>query len=656
MYEQLKSRTKTDQQQEQSLKQAEKTLAQDRYWDTYASAVQVQRLAQDLQNFADQNAEILFGDVRKMKDGTVDRYASQVQQAQLQNLRARRDTLKGKERKKMERQIYDVNRQIQTELHERLDKELGGKMSALMMHDAVDNMVPVPYRETLRKMQLNASGDFGVPAEERIRDVDSMLALEETAETVRDAFVRSVFAEKHLQSRLSGNALKFLKLRAERVNKARSSLIAGMEKEKKKYEKKYKGVLPTQEMEQRFADRVDHYKRFQTSSVLPQPSDAEARRAILHHTAKPATYEELTRQGGALERYRNSAQNRFRDIAPGYQEVSLAYQPQLAFAVAQRNAELRLQGKPDITQDQAEQMVQEYLSAVMENGTFRFRCSRDVFGLIVDDKLKTQLETGTSGGMNNAAMRKALSSEQFGQERGLIHSSEFETYGYLGSRSDLTDMTESGARQYGSVSIKLNKERMRGRTTCVLGDSLDNRSSSQPTPVSAPGMTAVNETDKFELLRIAHEYSALSGGEKKKFSCLDPEKMLERIQNAGLQMAGPGTAYFELQFHGDVTVRDMEEVVVSLPSQVAARHVLDPDGRSRRETREEATKRMVQEQREALQKMIDKVEEINSHPEKYGRVGMPPLKLSVAGKLATPAMIALIPPKYRGELDRDGLE
>ena len=124
MYEQLKSRTKTDRQQEQSLKQTERMLAQDRYWDTYASEGQVQGLAQELQNFAEENAEILFGDVREMKDDTVARYASEEQKAQLQTLRARRDELKGKERKKMNRRIYDVNRQVQTELHERLDKEL----------------------------------------------------------------------------------------------------------------------------------------------------------------------------------------------------------------------------------------------------------------------------------------------------------------------------------------------------------------------------------------------------------------------------------------------------------------------------------------------------------------------------------------------------
>ena len=54
MYEQLKSRTKTDRQQEQSLKQTERMLAQDRYWDTYASEGQVQGLAQELQNFAEE--------------------------------------------------------------------------------------------------------------------------------------------------------------------------------------------------------------------------------------------------------------------------------------------------------------------------------------------------------------------------------------------------------------------------------------------------------------------------------------------------------------------------------------------------------------------------------------------------------------------------
>lgn len=651
MYEKLKSRTKTDRQQEQSLKQTERMLAQDRYWDTYASEGQVQGLAQELQNFAEENAEILFGDVREMKDDTVARYASEEQKAQLQTLRARRDELKGKERKKMNRRIYDVNRQVQTELHERLDKELDERMGAMMMRDAVENTVPIPYRETLRKMQLNASGDYGVPAEERMQDVDSMLALEKTAETVRDASVRSVFAQKHLQSRLSGNALKYLKLRAERVNKARSSLTARMEKEKKKYEKKYKGVLPAQQIEQRFAERVEHYKRFQADSGHPPPSDAEARRELLHRAVKPVTYEELTRQGGALERYRGTVLDRVRSVAPGIPEMALAYQPQLALVVGERNDELRRQRKPEITQEQAEQMVQEYLSAVMEKGAFRFRCSGTVFGLIADDKMKTQMETGTSGGMNNAPVREALSSEMFGQERGLVHPTEYENYGYLGSRSDLTDMTKSGTRQYGSVSVKLNKERMRGRTTCVLGDSLDTRESSQPTPVSAPGMTAAGATAKLELLRIAHEYCSLSDEEKQKFSCLDPEEMLARIQKAELLAGRAGTAYFELQFHGDVTVRDMEEVVVSMPAKVMTKRVAGPDGKVRMETREEAAKRVIREQREALQQMIDKVEEINSHPEKYGRTGMPPLKLSVAGKLASPAMIAMIPKKYRGELE-----
>ena len=42
--------------------------------------------------------------------------------------------------------------------------------------------------------------------------------------------------------------------------------LARFSMQKKKYEKKYKGVLPTQQIEQRFAERVEHYKRFQADS------------------------------------------------------------------------------------------------------------------------------------------------------------------------------------------------------------------------------------------------------------------------------------------------------------------------------------------------------------------------------------------------------
>lgn len=98
----------------------------------------------------------------------------------------------------------------------------------------------------------------------------------------------------------------------------------------------------------------------------------------------------------------------------------------------------------------------------------------------------------------------------------------------------------------------------------------------------------------------------------------DVEHMLAEL-NKELNKGEKGAEYLELQYHGDVTVRDMEEVIVSFPPVLRKEKA---DGSE--ESFDEALERVKGEYLRDLKTVQKKVYEINQNPAAYGRTGLPP--------------------------------
>ena len=125
---------------------------------------------------------------------------------------------------------------------------------------------------------------------------------------------------------------------------------------------------------------------------------------------------------------------------------------------------------------------------------------------------------------------------------------EFEKYGYLADKDTERDFQLSGASHYGGVMIKFKRDNVFGRTTFTADDSLAPALDFDlvPSKLSSPSWTSLGQ-------------ETVSGGDR---------KVLKALRSAYEGEVGPidycrqaGSLYIELQFHGELTLDDIEEVV-----------------------------------------------------------------------------------------------
>ena len=204
----------------------------------------------------------------------------------------------------------------------------------------------------------------------------------------------------------------------------------------------------------------------------------------------------------------------------------------------------------DLT-DQEKKDTVDMLTEVFDKGAIRVARSPKSFGGIIDNGYKSQIETGTGG--TGAAIdkegRKEVSDKMYGH--GGLADNEYEKCGYLGFKDEAEDYNDSAHPFYGSMTYTLKKDRMEDKMTYTYGDSL-NRSyrlrsagygGKYPT---IEGMTTLYDAD--EVREAINAYKRYKKGE------ISYAEMFKKIRrNASNQ-------YIELQFHGPVTVEDIEKV------------------------------------------------------------------------------------------------
>ena len=184
-------------------------------------------------------------------------------------------------------------------------------------------------------------------------------------------------------------------------------------------------------------------------------------------------------------------------------------------------------------------LAEKKLKEVFDRSSLYVRV-RAVHSLLVlkDERIKTQFETGTSQGANNKGMRSNREKEMFGYLASLVpgvDQSFRPIYGFISDDGHLDQGSSRGTAQYGSIIFKL-KDSLKSRTTWSTRDSL--------------GRDPKTEPDFGASLVSRPTLEGIWNYEIKDISNIDSADSLA------------GRSYVEVQVHGQVTLDDVEEVII----------------------------------------------------------------------------------------------
>lgn len=207
----------------------------------------------------------------------------------------------------------------------------------------------------------------------------------------------------------------------------------------------------------------------------------------------------------------------------------------------------------DMTDDE-KTLAAEMLTEIFDKGAYRVARSTGSFGGIIEEGYKSQIETG-SGGAGAAIgkdMRKTASKKFFGHSG--LDDTEYEKCGYIGLADEGEDWDDSDHPRYGGSSpmtYTLKKETMKDRTTYTYGDSLntDYRMSSAGYAGDKPTLEGLTS-----LYNLREVRNALRAFKQYQNGDITYQEMFKKIRSEA------NNNYIELQFHGPVTVKDIEKV------------------------------------------------------------------------------------------------
>lgn len=189
--------------------------------------------------------------------------------------------------------------------------------------------------------------------------------------------------------------------------------------------------------------------------------------------------------------------------------------------------------------------LQEGIQSVVDSNAYSMRVNAKDMQSIIDGGFKNQFETKTSGGTLSTRDRMTASYRLFGNDTLNMEDNEFEKYGYLGSNDLIADYKSSATGQYGRTIVKFNKDRLNDRVTYTVGDSLGNALYNDVIGGKIGDKCSVSGVPVFSTDDLLDYFK---------------ESDLDLIDNADELAQIMGCRYWELQFHGKLTIDDVDSV------------------------------------------------------------------------------------------------
>lgn len=187
-------------------------------------------------------------------------------------------------------------------------------------------------------------------------------------------------------------------------------------------------------------------------------------------------------------------------------------------------------------------VIDDYMKDIIDKNEFCMRRKPSTLEKIVKDgRFKNQFETNTSGGLLDTNERNRGANQLFGEGQELLEGFEREKYGYLGSKDYIEDANTLSLQQYGTCVIRFNKDNLLNRTTYTLDDSLGPAIFKELT-ASNVKMPRANGISKYDLQKV--------------YDLIEQKK----VNNLNDLVRKTNSHYFELQYHGDLTIDDISEV------------------------------------------------------------------------------------------------
>lgn len=202
------------------------------------------------------------------------------------------------------------------------------------------------------------------------------------------------------------------------------------------------------------------------------------------------------------------------------------------------------------------QMVNDFMKEFINNNDFCMRVPSEVLKTILDDgRFKNQFETMTSQGVLDLTIRKQATNALFGSDTTKLKDSEFEKYGYLGPKDTTFDYMEAKhcPSLYGAIRITFKKSSLQRRTTFTVDDSLRHALDEAiiAGDVNNPRIGGLEDRKTPKL--IGRLKALKKEGELAKIAADFNRTMGELFDNP---------RYIELQYHGDVTTKDIEKISI----------------------------------------------------------------------------------------------
>mgnify|MGYP003290439421 CR=1 FL=1 len=205
---------------------------------------------------------------------------------------------------------------------------------------------------------------------------------------------------------------------------------------------------------------------------------------------------------------------------------------------------------PPSLQEEHIQLLDKAIRDVLDNNDYSMRLTTVGFNSVLKDgKFKNQMEVGESRGLYDPATRKTASQKLFGVDTSKLEAADFEKYGYLDSKDKAKALKNPSAAGYGGVLVTFKRDRVANRTTFTVGDSLDGVLGMRQNMIAGDTQNPrANGLQTYELRTFA----------------ATPKRNRKQLPTDAQEFADHFRGdYFEIQYHGELTLDDVESVAVS---------------------------------------------------------------------------------------------